>query len=43
MLANPVMDEAINIDAAQLYEKSPSVYRQMVLDCVLASVRVDGR
>ena len=42
MLANPVIMEAVNMEAARMYLSSPSLYRQTVLDCVLASKRIDG-
>ncbi|EDO45069.1 predicted protein, partial [Nematostella vectensis] len=37
MLSNPVLKDAVNADAAQMYRSSPGAYRQLVLDSVLAS------
>ncbi|XP_032243043.2 ubiquitin-conjugating enzyme E2 U [Nematostella vectensis] len=42
MLSNPVLKDAVNADAAQMYRSSPGAYRQLVLDSVLASKRVDA-
>ena len=43
MLPNPVTENAVNEEAAHMLLVSPSVYRQTVLDCVLASKRIEGR
>ena len=43
MLDNPVMEGAVNTEAARMYVKSPRIYSQTVLECVLASKRVDGK
>lgn len=42
LLSNPVIDNAINPNAAQIFASSPSGFRQTVLDCVLASKRVEA-
>jgi len=42
MLSNPVIKDAVNIDAAQLCKSRKAAYQQMVLSTVLASKRVDG-
>jgi ubiquitin-conjugating enzyme E2 U len=40
MLASPVLESPVNADAARCFASSPRMYRQMVLDCVVASRRV---
>ncbi|XP_062516627.1 ubiquitin-conjugating enzyme E2 U-like [Corticium candelabrum] len=40
LLAEPVLENAVNIHAAHCFVSSPRMYRQMVLDCVAASRRV---
>ena len=42
LLANPVLENAVNSRAAKIFASSPSGFRQTVLDCVLASKRVEG-
>ncbi|EDV22523.1 uncharacterized protein TRIADDRAFT_58842 [Trichoplax adhaerens] len=43
MLSNPVLDNAVNIEACRAIESSQDVYEAMVKDCVEASKRVaDG-
>ena len=42
MLANPDLNKPVNLEAAEMIMRSPHAYRQMVLDCVLASQRVEG-
>ena len=42
LLPNPVLENAVNPSAARIFASSPSGFRQTVLDCVLASKRVDG-
>lgn len=44
LLSNPELDSRyiVNVTASQLLNKAPHAYRQMVLDCVSASLRVDG-
>ena len=43
LLSNPVIENAVNPNAAQIFASSPTSFRQMVLDCVLASKRVEGK
>lgn len=43
LLSNPVIEDAVNPNAAQIFASSPTSFRQMVLDCVLASKRVEGK
>lgn len=42
MLVNPDLNKPVNLEAAEMITRSPHAYRQMVLDCVLASQRVEG-
>lgn len=42
MLSNPVIKDAVNVDAAQLFKSRKAAYQEMVLSTVLASKRVDG-
>jgi len=42
LLPNPVVENAINPSAARMFVSSPSGFRQTVLDCVLASKRVEA-
>lgn len=42
MLANPVLDNPINIEAAKMLRSSPKQYRQMVFDSVYASKRFNA-
>ena len=42
LLVNPVLENAVNPSAARIFASSPSGFRQTVLDCVLASKRVEG-
>ncbi|XP_053395875.1 ubiquitin-conjugating enzyme E2 U-like isoform X2 [Mercenaria mercenaria] len=42
LLANPDLNKPINPEAAEMIMRSPHAYRQMVLDCVVASQRVEG-
>ena len=42
LLGNPVLKNAVNPNAARIFASSPSGFRQTVLDCVLASKRVEG-
>lgn len=42
LLANPDLSKPINPEAAEMIMRSPHAYRQMVLDCVVASQRVEG-
>ncbi len=45
LLASPELDGGcvLNLGAASLLRSAPHAYRQMVLDCVTASLRVDGK
>lgn len=45
LLSNPELDEGCirNPVAAKLFREAPLTYKQMSLDCVTASLRVDGR
>ncbi|ORX43775.1 UBC-like protein, partial [Piromyces finnis] len=42
LLAEPVLDNAVNIFAAQAYSSSPHLYNQLVKDSVVASRKVEG-
>lgn len=42
LLANPDLNKPVNPEAAEMIMRSPHAYRQMVLDCVAASQRVEG-
>ncbi|XP_078352893.1 ubiquitin-conjugating enzyme E2 U-like isoform X2 [Oculina patagonica] len=42
LLPNPVIENAVNPSAARIFASSPSGFRQTVLDCVLASKRVEA-
>ena len=42
LLPNPVLENAVNASAARIFASSPSGFRQTVLDCVLASKRLEG-
>ncbi len=42
MLSNPVLEGAVNTEAANLIVTSPRAYRQMIHECVIASQRVEG-
>lgn len=43
MLSNPVLDNVVNVEAAKMCHNAPGAYKQMILDNVMASKRVDGR
>ena len=43
MLSNPVLENAVNLEAVTLLMNSPHAFKQMVQDCVVASQRVEGR
>ncbi len=32
----------LNLDAARLWRDAPHTYKQIALDCVVASLRIDG-
>ncbi|XP_072049847.1 ubiquitin-conjugating enzyme E2 U-like [Amphiura filiformis] len=40
LLSSPVVDNAVNSEAAALLRDSPDTYRQMVMECVRASLKV---
>ena len=42
LLAAPDLKKPVNPEAAEMIMRSPHSYRQMVLDCVAASQRVEG-
>jgi len=42
MLSNPVLENAVNLEAVSMLVNSPQKYKQMMLDCVAASQRVEG-
>lgn len=42
LLPNPVLENAVNASAARIFASSPSGFRQTVLDCVLASKRLEA-
>lgn len=42
MLSNPVIEGAINVEAANICEDQPDLYRHMTLDCVKASQQLFG-
>ncbi|XP_043941494.1 ubiquitin-conjugating enzyme E2 U [Protopterus annectens] len=41
MLSNPVIENAVNLEALEMMMKNPSQYRQMVLKCVKASQQLE--
>lgn len=43
LLSAPESDSIVNTAASQLLHKAPHAYHQMALDCVSASLRVDGQ
>lgn len=44
LLSNPDLEEGCvcNVTAAHMLREAPMTYKQMALDCVTASLRVDG-
>ncbi len=45
LISNPELDDEgciRNSDAARMLREAPITYRQMALDCITASLRVDG-
>ncbi|XP_031550533.1 ubiquitin-conjugating enzyme E2 U-like [Actinia tenebrosa] len=42
MLSNPILDYSVNVEAAKMCHIAPSAYKQMILENVLASKRVDA-
>ncbi|KAM5147839.1 ubiquitin-conjugating enzyme E2 U isoform 2-T3 [Mantella aurantiaca] len=43
LLSNPVMEDVVNLEAADVLFNRPEVYRDMVLNCVKISRQIDGR
>ncbi len=45
LLSNPELDDGcvLNPSAAHLLREAPHTYKQMVLDCVTSSLRIDGK
>ncbi|XP_043556088.1 ubiquitin-conjugating enzyme E2 U-like isoform X1 [Chiloscyllium plagiosum] len=37
MLSNPVLEDAVNVDAAEMLRENPVCYREMILECVRSS------
>ena len=44
LLGSPELDSrcVVNTEAARLLQEAPHTYRQMALDCVTASLRIEG-
>ncbi|XP_064626497.1 ubiquitin-conjugating enzyme E2 U-like [Lineus longissimus] len=42
LLSNPVLNNAVNTDAVDMIMNNPHAYKQMVLDCVSASQRIEA-
>ena len=42
MLANPILDHAINTEAASMCVNSPEMYEKIVRECVEYSKRIDS-
>jgi ubiquitin-protein ligase len=42
LLAFPVIENAVNLQAVEVFEKSPRLYDRLVRDCVIASRRIKG-
>ena len=42
MLANPDLDNTVNVEATEMFMYSPHTYKQVVEECVAASQRVEG-
>ena len=44
LLSEPEVEEGcvLNLDAARLWWDAPHTYKQIALDCVVASLRIDG-
>ncbi|MGH0124226.1 UNVERIFIED_CONTAM: hypothetical protein FKN15_024655 [Acipenser sinensis] len=40
MLSNPVLENAVNTEAAEMLRTEPSIFRQVVLDCVSNSLQL---
>ncbi|XP_066548521.1 ubiquitin-conjugating enzyme E2 U-like isoform X2 [Amia ocellicauda] len=42
LLSNPVLEDAVNVEAAEMLRRNPSLFRQAVLDCVRRSRRLQS-
>ncbi|XP_053549056.1 ubiquitin-conjugating enzyme E2 U [Bombina bombina] len=42
MLSNPEVENTVNLEAAEMLKTNPSMYRQMVLDCVKISRQIES-
>jgi ubiquitin-conjugating enzyme E2 U len=42
LLSNPIVDEAVNEEAASAFLNSPDVYTKLARDCIQASIRVNA-
>ncbi|KAI8612213.1 ubiquitin-conjugating enzyme/RWD-like protein [Chytriomyces sp. MP71] len=42
LIANPVLENPVNIPAYEIYSQSPRLYAQLCRDCVVASRRLDA-
>ncbi|XP_063283950.1 ubiquitin-conjugating enzyme E2 U [Pelobates fuscus] len=42
MLSNPQAENAVNLEAADMWENRPSMYRQLTLDCVKNSRQIEA-
>ncbi|XP_033883432.2 ubiquitin-conjugating enzyme E2 U-like [Acipenser ruthenus] len=42
MLSNPVLENAVNTEAAEMLRTEPSIFRQVVLDCVSNSLQIQS-
>ncbi|KAI9000252.1 ubiquitin-conjugating enzyme/RWD-like protein, partial [Gaertneriomyces semiglobifer] len=43
LLANPGLDQPVNIAAAEIYTSAPHLYEQLIRDSVIASRRIRGK
>ncbi|XP_072254158.1 ubiquitin-conjugating enzyme E2 U-like, partial [Pyxicephalus adspersus] len=43
LLSNPVLEDFVNLEAADALLNRPELYRQMVLNCVKVSRQIDGK
>ena len=41
LLSSPNLNNAINMEAIEMMSQAPHTYRQMVVECVTASQRID--
>lgn len=42
MLSNPELENAVNVEAAEMLKNNVSLYRQMVIQCVRTSQHPEG-